>query len=85
MNTNESTGKMSPDEAGDRGALILGHLREIYKLVEWDDDELGYIRTTFYKSGKIELATHLDDVAGIPPTEFEMSEYEEAEAKQNGE
>ena len=83
MNTNESTGKMTPDEAGDKGELILGHLQKIYKLVEWDDDEQGYIRATFYKSGKIELATHIDDVAGRPPTVFEMSEYEEAQ--KNGE
>jgi len=72
---------MSTEEAGDRGELILKHLQAIYKLVEWDDDELGYIRTTFYKSGKIELATHIDDKDGVQPTVFEMNEYEEAEAE----
>ena len=79
MDSQESTGKMSAEEAEGKGELIVKHLQAIYKLVEWDDDELGYIRATFHKSGKIELATHIDDRTGVSPTVFEMNEVEEAQ------
>ena len=81
MDSQESTGKITADEAANNGGTILGHLQAISKLVKWDDDETGYIRTVLYKNGKIEIATHIDDAAGLAPTVFEMEQIEEAEAK----
>ena len=83
--TGNSTDKLSADEAADNGGAIIGHLQDIYKLVHWDDDETGYIRTVLYKNGRIEVATHIDDAAGLAPTVFEMEHIEEAQAKQDKE
>ena len=84
MSNQESTGnevKDTKEAAANRGEQIIYHLKEIYKLVEWNDDENAYIRTALYKSGKIEVASHLDDDAGYEPTIFEIEAIEKAQAE----
>ena len=77
---------MTQEEAGNNGAKILEHLKGIYDLVGWDDNEDGYIKTVIFKNGKIEVSTHLDEENELEPTVFEMQEIEEAEAAaENGE
>ena len=40
----EEHDNMMPDEASDKGGDILGHLMEIYNLIEWGDKPNEWVR-----------------------------------------
>ena len=65
--------KMSPEEAGDKGAMIFERIKEIYSLVDWDSDDDTpdpYIQIVIHKSGQLLVKTYKDD----EPTEFKMDD-----------
>lgn len=65
--------KMTPEEAGDKGKLILEHLAEIYTLIDWyEGSEEGdpFVKVTFLKSGKLLIENYKD----AEPAEFTMEQ-----------
>ena len=66
-------GKMSYEEAGDKGKDILEHMAEIYSLIDWvEAPEEGdpYVKVSFYKSGKLIVENYKD----TEPTEFNIEQ-----------
>ena len=66
-------GKMSPEEAGDKGKDILEHIAEIYSLIDWEEspeDGDPWIKVSFYKSGKLLIENYKDSA----PEEFNMEQ-----------
>jgi hypothetical protein len=66
-------GKMTQEEAGSKGERILGHIAEIYELIDWveaPEDGDPYVKVSLYKSGKISVENYRD----TEPAEFNMEQ-----------
>ena len=77
----EEHDKMMPDEAGDKGGNILGHLMSIYDLVEWGNGDGEFVRVEFFKNKTMSIINHKDVKMGLAPTVFALNEEGEWEEK----
>jgi hypothetical protein len=78
---NEEHDKMMPDEAGEKGGDILGHLMQIYNLIEWGNQPHEFVRVEMYKDRSMSIINHRDVEMGLAPSIFTLNEDGEWEEK----
>ena len=72
------TENMTPDEAGEKGGMIIGKIMDIYQLIEWNDGDMSetldpFVKISLYQSGKIMIDNYQDQ----EPTEFNINTMDE--------